>query len=67
MHNNRFLAERTMNPVELSNPALGSGVAQVFRWSRLEWTPARGVFAGWLGQELLTLETKLAGVSDSER
>lgn len=41
------------NPLEESNPALGAGSQQMFRWTTLEWTPARGVFEAWTGQELL--------------
>jgi hypothetical protein len=51
-------AEHGANPVEQSNPSLGGGTVQTFRASRLEWTPDRGVFLGWIGQELLFVEQK---------
>ena len=47
--------EQGRNPLEESNPALGGGTQQVFNWSVLEWTAARGVFVAWVGQELLRL------------
>ncbi len=53
-------AERGADPLEVGNPSLGAGTRQTFRWSRLEWTPSRGVFQCWLGQEALALEAKLA-------
>lgn len=37
----------------------GSGSRQRFRLTTLEWTPARGVFRGWTGQELMELEHRL--------
>lgn len=52
-------AEHGQNPLELSNPGLGSGTQQVFRWSVLEWTQARGIFQSWVGQELLAMRTKI--------
>ena len=45
--------EVPLNPVEESNPALGSGTQQVFNSTVLEWTQARGVFVAWCGQELM--------------
>jgi len=45
--------------VEQSNPSLGSGQVQTFRWKRLEYTSAAGVFEGWLGQELLWNERQV--------
>jgi N-acetyl-anhydromuramyl-L-alanine amidase AmpD len=47
-------------PLELSNPSLGGGTQQVFRWSVLEWTPSQGVFVSWVGQELLKMRALLA-------
>ncbi len=41
-----------LNPLEESNPALGGGTQQVFRWIVLEWTSSRNVFFSWVGQEL---------------
>jgi|SRR5579885_1142948 len=40
-------------PIENSNPGLGGGTALDCRMTRLEWTPKRGVFRGWVGQELV--------------
>lgn len=47
--------EQGRTPLEESNPSLGGGTQQVFNWTMLEWTPARGVFVAWIGQELLRL------------
>lgn len=52
--------EEGANPVEESNPALGGGTRQAFRGAdggpaQLEWTSAKGVFAGWVGPEILFL------------
>ena len=44
--------EHHATPVELSHPSLGGGQEQLFRWKRLEYTAAMGIFEGWLGQEL---------------
>lgn len=52
--------ETARDPVEDSNPALGSGTWQPFRWSVLEWTAARGVFPAWVGQELVKARQELA-------
>jgi hypothetical protein len=51
--------EQHCDQVELSNPGLGSGSRQRFRMTTLEWTPARGVFRAWTGQELIELERRL--------
>ncbi len=51
--------EEARNPLELSNPSLGTGTQQIFRYSALEWTAARGVFVAWIGQELLALRKLL--------
>ncbi len=51
--------EHTLPQIELSNPALGPGSRQRFRWTTLEWTATRGVFQGWSGQELIKLEALL--------
>ncbi|HZU68846.1 MAG TPA: hypothetical protein VFA09_16330 [Ktedonobacteraceae bacterium] len=45
------------NPLEESNPSLGAGTQQVFRWTMLEWTPSRGVFIAWIGQEFLKIRS----------
>ena len=47
------------DPLEVSNPALGGGTRQVFRATVLEWTPARGVFVAWIGDEYLALQAQL--------
>ncbi|HJT56022.1 MAG TPA: hypothetical protein VJ761_05980 [Ktedonobacteraceae bacterium] len=47
--------ETGRNPLEESNPSLGAGTQQVFRWTMLEWTPSRGVFIAWIGQEFLKI------------
>lgn len=47
--------EEARNPLEISNPGLGAGTQQIFRLGALEWTPDRGVFVAWIGQELLAL------------
>ena len=44
-----------LNPLEESNPALGGGTQQVFRWIVLEWTASRNVFFSFVGQELMTV------------
>ena len=46
-------AEQGMSRLEASNASLGGGTQQIFRWSMLGWTTARGVFEEWTGQELL--------------
>ena len=53
--------EEGRNPLELSNPALGAGTQQIFRLSALEWTPTRGAFVAWIGQELLALRKENHG------
>lgn len=51
-----------LSPVEESNPSLGSGTQQVFNWTTLEWTPSRGVFVAWTGQELLKVRADKAAL-----
>lgn len=46
--------------LEGSNPSLGGGTQQFFRWTVLEWNQARGVFEMWVGQELQYTRNKLA-------
>ncbi len=48
-------AEEGRTPLEESNPSLGGGTQQVFNWTMLEWTQARGVFVAWIGRELLQM------------
>lgn len=52
--------EQAREPLERSNVALGAGTRQVFRLGALEWTATKGVFPGWIGQELLEVEKELA-------
>ena len=52
--------EQGHNPLEESNPALGGGTQQIFNWTALEWTPARGVFVAWIGREILRLRADKA-------
>jgi N-acetyl-anhydromuramyl-L-alanine amidase AmpD len=52
--------EHGMQNLEVGNPSIGSGTQQVFRLTSLEWTPARGVFKMWTGQELLALRSEIA-------
>jgi hypothetical protein len=54
--------ENPRNPLEESNPSLGSGVQQVFNWITLEWTATRDVFEAWTGQELLKLRADKAAL-----
>ncbi len=44
--------EQGVQLLEASNPGLGGGDQQVFRWSMLGYTQQRGVFMEWIGQEL---------------
>lgn len=61
--------EHGQNPLEESNPSLGGGTQQVFRYSMLGYTPDRGVFKEWIGQELLKLRSAqpppVTGVADA--
>lgn len=45
-------AEFGTSLLESSNPSLGGGSQQLFRWSMLGYTTQRGVFQEWLGVEL---------------
>lgn len=51
--------ERAASPVERSNPSLGAGSVQTFRYDRLAWTSKMGVYMSWIGQELLYDEAHL--------
>jgi hypothetical protein len=44
--------EHSRSQLEDSNPSLGGGTQQLFRYSMLGWTPARGVFVEYIGTEL---------------
>jgi hypothetical protein len=45
--------------LEASNPSLGGGTQQVFRYSMLGYQASRGAFAEWLGVELNTTRQQL--------
>ena len=57
--------------LEQSNTSLGAGQSQMFRKTRMEYTPKLGVFEGWLGQELLWYQKQyqalLAKVADLQQ
>src|SRR5260221_413041 len=44
--------QQHVNLLEASNPSLGGGDQQIFRWSMLGYSAQRGVFMEWIGQEL---------------
>lgn len=46
-------------PLQISNPSLGGGTRQLFRWTTLGWTPKLGVFEIWTGPEIEALEAKI--------
>lgn len=48
------------SPLEFSNLDLGDGQKQGFNQTTLEWTPVRGVFEAWQGQEIIALRNALA-------
>lgn len=54
---NNWLMEEEYHadPLEYSNPSLGAGQKQSCRWTTLEWTPEKGVFEAWQGQEIVSL------------
>jgi hypothetical protein len=54
--------ENGRSPLEEAHPALGSGTQQIFNWTTLEWTRARGVFVAWTGPELLKLRADVAAL-----
>lgn len=59
-NNYPLAAEEGVPQLEISNPALGGGTWQPFRWTVLEWTTQRGVFEMWTGQELLGVRSQAA-------
>jgi hypothetical protein len=61
-HNQPLEEEWTADPLEVSNPSLGAGQKQSFVWTTLEYTPARGVFEAWQGQELVALRVEIAAL-----
>lgn len=58
-------AERGLTTLELSNPSLGGGTQQLFRWTALEWTQAHGVFVAWVGQELSYYQQQYQKIYDA--
>lgn len=59
--NNQPLEEEWhADPLEVSNPSLGPGQKQGFNETTLEYTPARGVFEAWQGQEIVALRAEIA-------
>ncbi len=46
--------------LEDSNPSLGGGSQQIFRWSMLGYNTTRGVFFEWIGQELIVARQQVA-------
>ncbi len=54
--------EFAANPVEESNPGLGAGTAQDYRWARLEYTAETEVFMAWVGQELVWYQQQYAAL-----
>jgi len=52
--------EQGVTLLEASNPGLGGGDQQVFRWALLGYTQLRGVFLEWCGQELAFVRGQLA-------
>jgi len=55
-------AEHGMTQLEVGNPSVGGGTSQAFRMTVLEWTPDRGIFEMWVGQEIIALR-KLASAA----
>lgn len=51
--------EQSVKQLEQSNPGLGGGSRQRFRYSTLEYTQDRGVFQAYVGPELIKLEQLL--------
>jgi hypothetical protein len=49
--------EVSTNQLEMSNPSLGGGSQQFFRWKLLGYTKERGVFEEWCGVELQDVRT----------
>jgi hypothetical protein len=54
--------EKHLDILEQSNPSLGGGQAQTFRWKRLKYTAKSGVIESWLGQELLWYQKQSAQI-----
>src|SRR5260221_268958 len=52
--------EQAVSLLEASNPDLGGGTQQLFRWAMLGYTQLRGVFLEWCGQELAFVRGQLA-------
>ncbi len=56
-------AEEGRAQIELSNPDLGAGTWQPFKWKVLEYTPSHGVFEAWCGAELLVTRKLLQAIT----
>jgi hypothetical protein len=54
--------EQFLPSLEASNPSLGAGSQQLFRFSMLGWTKERGVFEEWVGVELAYLRKSYAAI-----
>lgn len=54
------------SPLETSNPGLGDGQKQGFTKTTLEYTPARGVFEAWQGQEIVALRAQIAALKAAQ-
>ena len=50
------------DPLEVSNPSLGPGSRQRFRWTALGYTANRGVYEMWTGQELMALSNLISSL-----
>jgi putative Mn2+ efflux pump MntP len=51
--------EHEQNPLELANPALGSGTQQAFYKTVLEWSASLGkVIEMWVGREMIVQRAK---------
>ncbi len=53
-------AERVCKSVEPGNASIGGGTRQDFRMTSLGWTPSRGVYKIYVGQDILALEAQVA-------
>jgi len=58
--------EQAMSPVELSNPSLGNGTGQRFRWASLKWTASKGVYLSWVGQEEKYLRERVVALEKNQ-
>lgn len=62
-----LVAEAGRNPLEMSNPSLGSGTWQPFRWTVLEWIKdSNQVVEMWTGQEIVALRSQQPTISAAQ-